>query len=84
MLEENQNGIPVLPTSGLIFRLIYFCVLNITFTPVNFRIKDPLFLVLKFLLKIIETVNTLLQKSGTKFLSISKNGDLSCSLKYVF
>ena len=66
------------------FWLIYFCVLNITFTPVNFRIKDPLFLVLKFLLKTIEIVNTLLQKSGTNFLSISKNGDLSCSLKYVF
>ena len=50
---------------------------------VNFQIKDPFFLVLKFLLKTIENVNTLLQKSGTNFLFILKNGDLSCSLKNI-
>ena len=52
------------------FLAYLFLCLNITFTPVNFKIKDPLFLVLKFLLKTIEIVNTLLQKSGTNFLFI--------------
>ena len=49
---------------------IYFCVLNITFTPVNFKTKDPLFQVLRSLLKIIESVSMLLQKSGKNFLFI--------------
>ena len=42
------------------------------YTPVNFKIKDPLFAGLKFLIKKIENVNTLLQKSETKFLFILK------------
>ena len=53
--------------------------------PVKFKTKDPLFQVLRSLLKIIGSVSMLLQKkSGTNCLFILKNGGLSCSLFILF
>ena len=53
-------------------------------TLVNFKTKDPLFQVLRCLIKIIESVSMLLQKSGTDFLFILKYGDLNFSLFFFF
>ena len=65
------------------FWLIYFCALNITFTPVNFKKKKKkqLLWFLNLYKKIIENVNMLLQKSEIIFLPILKNEDLSFRLK---